>query len=304
MQQPFFTICIPTYNRSSSLIHAVNSVLNQNYSNFEILVVDDGSTDDTASRIFELYGKTAETRVQYIYKENGGKYTALNLGITLAKGKFFLILDSDDTLVKDSLATIHGMLCQNPKADGVIGQCRIQGGPILGRTFPKGMEEINYVDFHFGSGFSFYGNRYGDCCDCNRTEALKKLRIPENPDVKFVPESYLFNQLGDSHVLLCSNSVLCEKTYSSDGITMNYGEDFDKKNYLGFLMKYKIDLEVVFKKNHVKVLPRAVTWINYWRYHRFDKDKRFVVSHVSMLGWLVRPISPLAVRLKRLLSRI
>lgn len=89
------SIIITTYNRSGLLIEAVNSCLAQSYPNIEVIVVDDGSKDDTAKRM-ESYQQ--DPRVIYHYKENGERAAARNTGIQLARGQYLKFMDSDDLI--------------------------------------------------------------------------------------------------------------------------------------------------------------------------------------------------------------
>ena len=91
------TIITPTYNREKKLTKAYKSLVKQTDKNFEWLVVDDGSTDNTKDLI-NKFKKEKKIKIRYIYKENGGKHTALNVGTQKAKGELLLILDSDDYL--------------------------------------------------------------------------------------------------------------------------------------------------------------------------------------------------------------
>ena len=92
---PKISVIIPSYNREYCITKTIDSVLVQTYSNFEILVIDDGSTDNTKDLILKRYSE--ERRVIYIYKDNGGVSSARNLGINKATGEFVCFLDSDDT---------------------------------------------------------------------------------------------------------------------------------------------------------------------------------------------------------------
>lgn len=89
---PFFSVIIPTYNRASIVTRAINSVLSQTFDNFEIIVVDDGSTDATKGIVLSL----KDTRIRYIYQENRGVCAARNNGTSNAQGEYFVFLDSDD----------------------------------------------------------------------------------------------------------------------------------------------------------------------------------------------------------------
>ena len=91
---PFFSIVIPTYNRSVQLLEGMQSVLSQSFRDFEMIIVDDGSTDDTAS----VVKKINDPRIRYYWKENEERSIARNYGIKRAKGKYINFLDSDDML--------------------------------------------------------------------------------------------------------------------------------------------------------------------------------------------------------------
>jgi glycosyltransferase involved in cell wall biosynthesis len=91
---PKVSVIIPTYNRANLLPRAIKSVLNQTFQDFELIVVDDGSTDNTRKVVEEF--QKGDSRVKYFYKENGGPGSARNFGLKNAKGNFVIFLDSDD----------------------------------------------------------------------------------------------------------------------------------------------------------------------------------------------------------------
>jgi glycosyltransferase involved in cell wall biosynthesis len=88
--KPLVTVIIPTYNRVDYISRSINSVLNQTYKNIELIVIDDGSTDHTASVVSEF------KNIKYVYKPNGRQASARNAGLALAKGSYIATLDSDD----------------------------------------------------------------------------------------------------------------------------------------------------------------------------------------------------------------
>lgn len=105
------SIIIPTFNRVESLKEAVESVLNQTYQNFELLVVDDGSEDGTRE-----YAAKLGRRIKYIFKKNGGPGSARNRGIRESKGRFVAFLDSDDLWQKDKLKVEIEFIKSQPEA--------------------------------------------------------------------------------------------------------------------------------------------------------------------------------------------
>jgi len=96
---PFFTVIIPTFNRKDFLKIAVNSVFDQTFDDFEIIIIDDGSTDDTKQMLYEYSDK----RIEYFYQENKGVSFARNKGLEESKGKYIAFLDSDDRWVANKL---------------------------------------------------------------------------------------------------------------------------------------------------------------------------------------------------------
>ena len=89
------TILTPTYNRGYIINKAYESLIKQSNKDFEWLVVDDGSNDNT-EEIVKKFIEEDKIKIRYLHKENGGKHTALNVGINNAHGDLILILDSDD----------------------------------------------------------------------------------------------------------------------------------------------------------------------------------------------------------------
>ena len=100
MKTPLFSIIIPTYNRSNMIGDAIQSVLNQIYGNFELIVVDDGGTDNTK----DVIDKFDDDKIKYYWKENGERGAARNYGISKSKGDYINFLDSDDLLYENHLS--------------------------------------------------------------------------------------------------------------------------------------------------------------------------------------------------------
>ena len=100
------TIITPTYNRKNLLNKLYDSLKNQTSHEFEWIIVDDGSSDGTKENVKSIK-ESATIDINYIYKENGGKHTAINVGVKHAKGELITIIDSDDTLLPDAVETIN-----------------------------------------------------------------------------------------------------------------------------------------------------------------------------------------------------
>lgn len=112
------SVVTPTYNRARFLPEAVNSVLAQTYTDLELIIVDDGSVDDTRN-VLEPF--LADGRVRYFYQENQGQSYARNLALEIAAGDFIAFLDSDDLWAPDKLEKQLAVLQKEPEVDIVHG---------------------------------------------------------------------------------------------------------------------------------------------------------------------------------------
>jgi glycosyltransferase involved in cell wall biosynthesis len=104
-----FSLIIPTYNRANFIAKAIQSCLEQEYTHVEILVIDDGSTDNTA----QIVQQFTDSRIHYFYKENAERGAARNFGVKQAKGDYVFFLDSDDYLLPNHLSHAHEQLTAN-----------------------------------------------------------------------------------------------------------------------------------------------------------------------------------------------
>lgn len=115
MCNPEFSIVLPVYNREELNRIAIESVLCQTYSHWELIIVDDGSTDSSYA-ICQKYAE-ADDRIRCIHIENGGLSVARNRGLERIRGEYVLFLDSDDTLDEHALSVLHSYICENADVD-------------------------------------------------------------------------------------------------------------------------------------------------------------------------------------------
>lgn len=113
MPNLFFSIIIPTYNRANFIAKTIQSVLNQTYPHYEIIVVDDGSKDNTEEIVLSLN----DQRIRYYKKENAERGAARNYGIKKAKGNYITFLDSDDILYPNYLEKANLFINKNKSID-------------------------------------------------------------------------------------------------------------------------------------------------------------------------------------------
>jgi len=125
---PAVSVIIATYNRANYLAETIDSVLSQSFQNFELIVVDDGSTDETR-RVVAPYG----SRVRYIYQENRGPSAARNLAARNTSADWISIQDSDDLCLPNHLETLYGYVNKHPKSGMVFANGSYLGGPAHNR---------------------------------------------------------------------------------------------------------------------------------------------------------------------------
>lgn len=114
---PLISVVIPCYNAATYVAEAISSVLSQEYENLQIIVVNDGSTDDSEQAIMEF-----SDRIEYITQDNAGISAARNAGLAVARGSLIAFLDSDDLWCENSLGVRLSCMNQNPEVDYVFGK--------------------------------------------------------------------------------------------------------------------------------------------------------------------------------------
>lgn len=124
---PTVSVLIPTYNRSCLVTKAIESVLAQTFTDYEIIIVDDGSTDDTLKQL-----KPYQDRIRYVYQENRGVSAALNKGISVARGKWLSVLASDDLWLPTKLERqFEALKTLGNEFGACFTDCLFQGDPEI-----------------------------------------------------------------------------------------------------------------------------------------------------------------------------
>ena len=119
-----FSVIVPTYNRQEKILPTLHSILAQSFDNFELIVVDDGSTDKTAEIIKEKL--SAQKKLHYFYKKNEERSVARNFGIEKAKGEFLVFFDSDDFMHPDCLEVLAKNIQKFPENNFFVSKFQIR----------------------------------------------------------------------------------------------------------------------------------------------------------------------------------
>lgn len=134
-----FSILVPVYNVERYLAECIDSILKQSFKDYEIVLVDDGSTDSSGA-ICEDYANAYSDKIKVIHKKNQGLISARRVGINEAKGEFCVFVDSDDFVEKDLLETIEQYLCQEGDIDIVMYTFKYYKNGI---KYPRSIEIAN-----------------------------------------------------------------------------------------------------------------------------------------------------------------
>lgn len=113
MDNIFFSVVITLYNKERAIKETIQSVLDQTYNNFELIIIDDGSTDCSSS----VAKSFVDSRIKYVYKENGGVSSARNLGAKVASSNYLIYLDGDDLLYSDTLSNFAAVIDKYPEVN-------------------------------------------------------------------------------------------------------------------------------------------------------------------------------------------
>lgn len=217
---PSFTIFIPTYNRASLLPRAFSSIEAQDCRDFEVLIIDDGSTDETRQIVEEWRGRV-DFPVHYHFQPNQGKPAAHNTAIALANGFFTVILDSDDTLANNALSILMHYWETIPVSErthftGVEGHCALlSSGEISGDLFPEDILDSDYLEMR---------HRYqigGDKKSAMRTDILRAFPFPRFAGEKHIRESVVWNRIAANYKTRYINQVIQYIEYQPEGISAN-----------------------------------------------------------------------------------
>lgn len=208
------TIFTPTYNRAHTLPRLYKSLVAQNRPDFfEWLIVDDGSTDST-KELINTFIKENIISIRYYKQENKGKHFAVNKGVAIAQGDFFVNIDSDDYLLPDAVEEMYSTIEELGSDSG-------------GFTFIHFTEDVNYDPAKYGKKRIYKPQTYqwehpGEMMYCLKTEVYRRFPFPEFEGEKFCPESLVLRRIEKAHRILYTDRVLAGGNYLEGGLSSNF----------------------------------------------------------------------------------
>lgn len=259
MEKPYISILTPTYNRANLLARVFDSLQNQESKDFEWIIIDDGSIDNTDELIKTFSPNGFD--LSYYKKTNGGKHTALNFGVQKAKGDFTLILDTDDHLTPTAIEQLKENIQKiNDISVVAVATRRISSdGKIVGRgNFDK--ITSNSLDIRYKHNIT------GDLVEVFKTDILQEYTFPEIEGEKFCPEALIWNRIAQKYKIDFYNYGFYVTEYLPGGLTdkiVKIRMNSPKASMIHYseLASYNIPLKEKIKAT-----------INFWRFSFNDKD--------------------------------
>lgn len=265
------SIVTPTYNRNKEIKSLYKSLIKQKNTNFIWIVIDDGSTDDT-KKFFDKVINNSPFKVEYYYKKNGGKHTALNIAFKKLKTKLFCIVDSDDTLTNDAIQNVYEVYEQY-NSKNVFGFVYLKG-----YTINKPVTEKFNKDIFIGNYIKDVTNKMsaGDRFEIFYSELLSNHQFPIYEGEKFIGEGYFWNDISRNKNLVFINKIIYLCDYLTGGLTMQ-GRKMRINNSMGGITHA---LEYIKKDYSIKI--RIKNMILYNTYYYFAKSQKKNPEKISV----------------------
>ncbi len=221
-----FTVFTPTYNRGYIIENLYRSLQRQTYKNFEWVVIDDGSSDNTEELFRKWTMEENDFKITYQKTENGGKHRAINRGLKIAKGELFFIADSDDYLTDNALEISDKVEKSIPEKEkknfaGVCGRDGFSPAEPVGTSF-HGKEYLDITSLERKKH-----KIEGDKKEIFYTEVLRKYPFPEFEGEKFLTENIVWSRIAhDGYKLRFFNDIIYICDYLPDGLSVNASSHF------------------------------------------------------------------------------
>lgn len=274
------TVMTPVYNRGALLKRAYASLCRQTDNDFEWLVVDDGSTDDTPAVIDRI---VAEHRgafpIRVVRTANGGKHRAVNRGAVEAMGKWFTILDSDDYLTDDAVAVMRRRLSGIGPEAGVAGLVALRvhpDGSTVGTPVTFGQLDLSFEQYRVEMGID------GDRAEVVSTEVMRRYRFPEFPGEKFLREGPVWQQMGTDYLMRYTDDAIYVCDYQADGLTAKVAR-LHEQNPMGASWANARALEL----GRLPLLKKIKLVAQWRRWTSRIADRRYVTPLPPGVRWML-----------------
>lgn len=266
MENKTLTVFTPTYNRGYIIKNCYDSLCRQTSKDFVWLVVDDGSTDNTAELIKEWQKKDNGFEIKYVYKENGGMHTAHNTAYKNIDTELNVCVDSDDYMTDDAVEKIIDCWkqCKSDDLAGIIALDIAQNGNVIGKELPLDVKETTLIGYYENGGA-------GDKKLIYRTDVINS--VPPYPTFegeKYVGLAYKYHLVDKKYKLHILNEPVCVVEYREDGSSLNMYKQY-LNNPKGFAFLRKTEMLCTGSKKRC-----FIECIHYVSSSIISKNKHFI----------------------------
>ncbi|MDR1067392.1 MAG: glycosyltransferase [Clostridiales bacterium] len=255
------TVVTPTYNRAETLCRVYQSLKSQTFTSFEWIVADDGSFDDTEA-VVASFANEAAFPVTYVFQPHSGKHIAVNNALSMAKGEFLAIADSDDSFKPESFSTLMSYWQDIPPKErerfrGVTCRCY---DPVTNAPIGPSFNEPEDV---LGIEATFVRKYNAEMWGVNRTDIMRRFPFPAIPGLKFFPETVIWNRMGREYKTRFINAPLHAYYKDRKNAITSRKNDRSKENmhlwlhYLNETFDYLPKSPKIFLKAHIGVFMDA-----------------------------------------------
>ena len=242
------TVFTPAYNRAHTLPRTYESLCRQDCKDFVWLVVDDGSSDNTADLVRSWQKQENGFEIRYLYQENGGMHTAHNAAYEVIDTELNVCIDSDDCLADGAVKKILDKWCSVKDLGyaGIIGLDADLDGKLIGKGFPDGLTETTLTGYYAAGGS-------GDKKLVYRTDVIKQYPpYPVFDGEKYVALAYKYRLIDQDYKLAVLDEVLCNVEYQPDGSSGTMWKQY-LKNPRGFAFWRKVCMRYPESKKRLLV---------------------------------------------------
>lgn len=262
------TVFTPAYNRAHTLPRTYESLCRQDCKDFVWLVVDDGSSDNTADLVRSWQKQENGFEIRYLYQENGGMHTAHNAAYEVIDTELNVCIDSDDCLADGAVKKILDKWCSVKDLGyaGIIGLDADLDGKLIGKGFPDGLTDTTLTGYYAAGGS-------GDKKLVYRTDIIRQYPpYPVFEGEKYVALAYKYRLIDQDYKLAVLDEVLCNVEYQADGSSGTMWKQY-LKNPKGFAFWRKVCMQYPTSKKRM-----IVDCIHYCSSSMLAGNRRFVME--------------------------
>lgn len=278
------TVFTPTYNRAYIIENLYNSLKRQTYRDFEWLIVDDGSTDNTEGIVKKWQKEGNDFPIRYYKKTNGGKCKAINYGVDLAEGLLFFNVDSDDYLTDDALEKVSNWEASLPKSGkycGIVGNLGTSETETPNVPWPEPYRDANLLE-----RYDEYTDKPidGERAWIFYTDIQRKYKYPEFDGENFITPAVTWNRMAnDGYLVRIYDDIIWVYEYQADGITASGKNAFlDRPQGHGLWLRERAEFMNYSYNKKLKL------YYSFYCDHRHHLNIEEIADYIGAPIWVIK----------------